>query len=431
MKAQDEKIWFGGYVLALFKGLDAWDKDILALDDFEATLIAGKSSELISAIRALGSVEAKEFEIRRKLARLQRRDIPKVLETLEPSGLIEVDWANAEETEVHEVISRIGDRAGVLTASAAVFEAFSPTVTERIAIEILDLTSRFPRADGEIIQILTDAGYDETEVRQCLEKLRAFELVAKTLETEASQPLIYNPEVFGDGSLNAYQMIADLPMNNKETALKIIRHVHEKPGVPIPKHYDKTIVMLLAKVGIIDLSGIGTRGGSTRKEFPTAPQIWGRFTETALSEDLIDDSKLLLNSFRYGEFYSPSDRGQIQDPLVLVSRLIERGQVGAATAIGEDYPMALARGIVSIVESRIHPGRYFMELRKRDVAEAVRDVLGQGAIISIGDETIQDLPPGTEFTSPEEVRIHKKIPKELIDVRDNLAFELRTHRRQN
>jgi hypothetical protein len=93
--------------------------------------------------------------------------------------------------------------------------------------------------------------------------------------------------------------------------------------------------------------------------------------------------------------------------------------------------MPLARGIVSIVESRIHPGRYFMELRKRDVAEAVRDVLGQGAIVSVGDETLQDLPAGAEFTSPEEVRIHKKIPKELIDVRDHLAFELRTHRRQN
>jgi hypothetical protein len=93
--------------------------------------------------------------------------------------------------------------------------------------------------------------------------------------------------------------------------------------------------------------------------------------------------------------------------------------------------MPLARGIVSIVESRINPGRYFMELRKRDVAEAVRDVLGQGAIVSVGDETLQELPAGTAFTSPEEVRIHKKIPKELIDVRDNLAFELRTHRRQN
>jgi hypothetical protein len=429
VKVHDKKVRLGGYVLALFKGLDAWDTDIPALDDFEATLVAGKASDLISSIRALGSVEVKEFEVRRKLARLHRRDVHSVLDTLDRAGLIAVEWSN-QQTLV-EVKSLIGDRSGVLAAAAAIFEAFSPTPAERIAIEILDLTSRFPRADSEITQSLIGTGFDELDVIKCLKQLEAFQLIAKTLETESARPLIYNPQVFGDDSLDAYQMIANLPMHNKETALKIIMHVHEKPGVPIPQDYDKNIIMLLAKVGIIDLSGIGTRGGTTRKEFPTAPQIWGRFTETGLSEDLIDDSKLLLNSFRYGEFYSPPDRGQIQDPLVLVSRLIDRGQVGAATAIGEDYPMPLARGIVSIVESRIHPGRYFMELRKRDVAEAVRDVLGQGAIVSVGDDILQELPAGAEFTSPEEVRIHKKIPKELIDVRDHLAFELRTHRRQN
>ena len=68
-------------------------------------------------------------------------------------------------------------------------------------------------------------------------------------------------------------------------------------------------------------------------------------------------------------------------PLVLVSSLIAKRSVGPATAISEDYPLPLARGIVSITESQLNPGRFFMELRKTDVAESVRDVLEQNVIL--------------------------------------------------
>jgi len=116
----------------------------------------------------------------------------------------------------------------------------------------------------------------------------------------------------------------------------------------------------------------------------------------------------------------------------LVNALINRGNVGPATAIGEDYPLPLARGIVSITESRLKPGRFFMELRKTDVAESVRDVLEQNVILPAGD-----VPPpeilkkgGGSFFSPESLRVKRQLPDELIEARDSIVFDLRTHRKR-
>lgn len=153
------------------------------------------------------------------------------------------------------------------------------------------------------------------------------------------------------------------------------------------RSFDAKIVKLLIKVGLIDYSKITTLKSSADRYFPTAPHIWGVFTKSSgneLSDDLIDDAKLLLNSFRYGQFYSDSSRGRIKDPSWIVNALIRYGAIGTvtpATAIGTDYPLALSRGIVNIVESIIYPGRYSMELMKLDVAEAVRDVLDKNAIL--------------------------------------------------
>jgi hypothetical protein len=151
-----------------------------------------------------------------------------------------------------------------------------------------------------------------------------------------------------------------------------------------------------------------------------------------LSKDLIDDSKLLLNSLRYGQLYSPSGRGRISSPAVLVNALIDRGQVGPATAIGEDYPLPLARGIVNVTESRLHRGRFFMELRKVDVAESVRDVLEQNVILPAGQvptpEALQR--GGGIFQPPDHTRMKKQLPSELLEARDSLAFELRTYRKR-
>ena len=60
-------------------------------------------------------------------------------------------------------------------------------------------------------------------------------------------------------------------------ALELLEHVRTKPGVPFPAQADKKIVTLLAKTGIIDISGVQLKSGVSTREFPTTPDIWGVF----------------------------------------------------------------------------------------------------------------------------------------------------------
>jgi hypothetical protein len=288
--------------------------------------------------------------------------------------------------------------------------------------------------ESQVVEHLVRKGFADATARKTLDELVSLELLARTTETEAGQPLLYNPHVFRRNASDAYKVLSGLQPKDHEAALEVLEHVRRKPGIPFPPGTNRKIVALLAKAGIIDISGIQLKSGTTQREFPTAPDIWGVFGhgENGLSRDLIDDSKLLLNSLRYGELYSPPGRGRINSPAVLVSALINRGEVGPATAIGEDYPLPLARGIVSITESRLQRGRFFMELRKTDVAESVRDVLEQNVILPAGTMPTPEVMQkgGGVFQPPDHTRMRRQLPSELLEARDSLAFELRTYRKR-
>ena len=213
------------------------------------------------------------------------------------------------------------------------------------------------------------------------------------------------------------------------------RQVKTNPGVPLPSGTDADVLRVLIDVGLIDYSSIRVRGSSKIREFPTIPHVWGIFSATGgdadFDADLVDDAKLFLNSVRYGEFYATPGHGRISDPAILIDRLITRGEVGPATNIGSDYPLPLSRGIVSIVESRIKPGRFHMQLRKEDVAKSVLSILQQGTILGTGGESDETVFGTTgQYQSPETVRVSRKLPSRLQNATDELAFELRSYRKK-
>src|SRR5579884_4302354 len=135
---------------------------------------------------------------------------------------------------------------------------------------------------------------------------------------------------------------------------------------------------------------VSQRRPSQGAYFTTAPHIWDVFDKAAgtpVSTDLIDDAKLLLNSFRYGQFFSTPGRGKIINPSWIVNKLVSEGEIATVrptTAIGQDYPLALSRGIVNVIESPRYPGRYSMELLKTDVALAVKEVLDHQSFLPSG-----------------------------------------------
>jgi hypothetical protein len=248
---------------------------------------------------------------------------------------------------------------------------------------------------------------------------------------------LFNPYVFEGDVVDVVRTLDALNPTERQQAQDILRHIHEQPGVPLPASSDRRILHVLIRVGLVDYSKITTAASEQGVYFATAPQSWGVLAKTTgppLSKDLIDDSKLFLNSLRYGEFYSDPTRGKIISPYWIVNALLRDGAVGVqkpVQAIGEDYPLVWSRGIINVVESRIYPGRYSMELLKRDIASAVRDVLiAQKILPRPKTPTAEEVERAGRFVSPGAVRVEKELPPELRKYHDELIFGLRTMRKR-
>ena len=428
----------GAWIIATNKVLSKFNLDQPVFDPFDATITAGRAGELFSAIRSLGFVKRKKFDAYRKLYKLKSSVTIRVLKIAEALESLDVSWDTDPDSNQVEGVKFLNDsKDEVYKLTSELFRKLHPTTIEAAILDILSNTLLVPQTVREIKNKLIKSRFSEKEAADTIKLVTGLKLISQTKETEKGQKILFNPHAFEGNATDAFGAINGLDSEKKQKAIDILEFVKSNPGIPLRRSFDAEIVKLLIKVGLIDYSKITTLKSKTNRYFPTAPHIWGVFTKFSgneLSNDLIDDSKLLLNSFRYGQFFSTSGRGKIKDPSWIVNALIRAGAIGTvtpATAIGTDYPLALSRGIVNIVESRIYPGRYSMELMKFDVAEAVRDILDQNAILPTQETpSAKDLErAGQFFTSPDAVRVETELPDELKMCQEEIIFGLRTMRR--
>jgi hypothetical protein len=425
----------GAWLVAVYKVLSQYSTDEPALDPLEAIIKAGRAAELFSAVRAAGPVSGERFEMHRKLARLRPSDAKQVIEIAVDQGYISVEWISTTPPAIKTLEFLVNSNDSVLEAAGGIFERLDPTPTAAAVLQILKTTLALPKT-REAVQ--NEFGtVSEKVVKDALQLATALQLVRITDGTEGGSPLVFNPYVFEGGTVDALRMLNSLSAADRQHAQDIVNHVYGSPGVPLPATTNKRILQLLVQVGVIDFSKITTTNSNKGVYFPTAPNAWGVLAKTSgpeLSQDLIDDSKLFINSLRYGEFYSSSNRGKIISPYLIVNALLRDGAIGAqkpATAIGEDYPLAWSRGIINVVESRIYPGRYSMELLKRDVASAVKDVLSTQKILPTPNTpSADDIERAGRFVSPGAVRVEKELPPELKQCHDELVFGLRIMKRR-
>jgi len=420
----------GAWLVAVYKVLSQYSTDEPALDPLEAIIKAGRAAELFSAVRAVGRVDADRFEIHRKLARIRPSDAREIMEIAQQQGFVDVNWSTSTPPTVEALEFLVNSNDSVLEAAGGLFERLDPTPTALGVLQILRATLPMPKTQDTVQNELS--GIPEKAVKEALQLASALKLVSVTDGTHGGSPLIFNPHIFESDVVDTMRTLDSLSPTERQHAQDIVSHVYNSPGVPLPGTTDTRVLKVLIDVGVIDFSKITTTNSVKGKYFPTAPNVWGVLTKTSgpeLSQDLIDDSKLFVNSLRYGEYYSTGNRGKIKNPYWIVNALLRDGAIGTqtpATAIGEDYPLAWSRGIINVVESRVHPGRYSMELLKQDVASAVRDVLtSQKVMPTPSTPSAGDIERAGKFVSPGAVRVEKELPPELKRFHDELVFGLR------
>ena len=304
-------------------------------------------------------------------------------------------------------------------------------------LDLLSGTLLFPRALEELKSELTAKGYKEETFDVAVSFGTDLGLLSKTVETHSGSVLLFNPHAFEGNAADAFKVLNALQPNERQAAVDALAFIKDNPGVPLPAGTDKKVVQTLIKVGIVDLFEDHDGCNFPGRVFRRGSVYWDVFDSTAgapVSADLIDDAKLFLNSLRYGQFFSTPDRGKIIDPWWIVNALVRDGAIAVqkpVRAIGQDYPLALSRGIINVVESPRHPGRFSMEVVKADVAEAVRDVLQQNRFLPKETEiSAQELERAGHFISPSAVRADLKLDKVLRRHHDEIVFGLRTLRRK-
>ena len=113
-------------------------------------------------------------------------------------------------------------------------------------------------------------------------------------------------------------------------------------------------------------------------------------------------AKLLVSALFYGMTQSGAGRGKIEMIGLLLTKLIGGGEVGPATAIGEDYRVLETKGVIRVM--RAVPYGYTMKLLKRDVGEMALKVLTTGEAAST-DQVDRPLPGKmTGYSGPEKTR---------------------------
>lgn len=88
-------------------------------------------------------------------------------------------------------------------------------------------------------------------------------------------------------------------------------------------------------------------------------------------------------------------------PSILIGKLVAGGEIGPATAIGQDYKVLELRRVIKLRHA--FGGRYYMKLLKRDIGELALQVLTKGT----APTTVLGTPPSAAmsgYSGPEQER---------------------------
>lgn len=391
---------------------------------FDATWRAGKAMDLALRLRRHGRLSYEQVQVYASMSGLRESELlTSSLPALVDAGLIEI---TRREGAIVEIEERVGVAAPVLEQAAEVWEGFAPALNERCAIASSDHLAYAPMAEADHRAMLDAEGYDELVQNRALRALAGVNILRRERSIALNDDVLYSPYVWGTEAVNIAEFMSQLPPNERAMLAELSRTAAERPGAAFDAlASSERVVRGAQKVGLVDNATVQTTGGDARG-FAFSPALERMLTRGAT--DVAHERKLFVAHILYGNRYASPGLGRIRDPLLLVQRLIERGEVGPATSIAEGYPLLESRGIVRVDKVG---GRGTLKLVKSDVAEdslaLLRQALGGADEGGHGEAGVAGLwVPGT-FKTPERMRrgLRELEPSVEAEVLSSAVEELR------
>jgi hypothetical protein len=414
-------------IISVAKALAAFQNDSNISAYFGVTRLVGQTGLFLSSLRSQTRIEWRKFVA---LAAHSFIDIPtlklNVKPWLESQGYIEVHGTNDTDT----VICNVLDYDAILRSISEFWRSLGPSVEELLVLEILDQGIRIPTAKSDAFNFLSSNSEDK--VNRALDLASGYGIV-KVIDVHGmGEPIIYSPLIWGDNIGKASRALSHLDNNKRALLLTLIESIRGYQGGPeeaakkwATKNGEPALVEFAVNLGLLDRTEILTKEGGITS-FLTTPHLYGELAATQ-GKDVCDRIRLFLDSIRHGQHYGHWYTGRIQDPVTLLGKLIDTGEIGPCTAIGRDYVLVERAGVVKVKPSASRPGQFSMHVVQTDTVQLIRDILEKKTQPIDMEFRPQGGTPGQDrFVSAEQTRAKiGKLPEPMREAEAEMIRKLR------
>ena len=327
---------------------------------------AGKLYELAFRLRGSGVSPVARYNAVAVSAGISSIEAQRMLlPSLEALGWLRVNRdAASTAVSVEDVVPPVPQ---LLALADRVLDTVGTNETQRAALALLRATSLMPLERTEALQTASTFGDENAE--EALRHLESVNLV-KVVTAEDGRSAVFNPNIWADdqAATNAALRIADSRASREVAAL--VEEVQANPGVPQSHvQVEERWVDFAVSQGLLQRTVVATAGGSEQR-FLFTPHL-GRDAFGIAIGDASGHVRQLVGSMIYAMTYGSY---KLKSGAQFVRALIRDGRAGDASPIGTDYPMLETAGIAAVVPG-ITTGRFSLELRQTDVAEAALKIL--------------------------------------------------------
>jgi hypothetical protein len=358
---------------------------------------AGTVIELAIRLRGSGVAPVSRVEAMALDAGISKRSLhQELLPALESLSLVDLE---RDRDGVVVVVSETVPPLGVLFARAdQILAVAMPEPVERMALEILEMTTVMPITESSAIEACSKLG-SEREARRAIEDLESLHLCSRQ-RSDDGDIILFNPNVWAADREYAEAALRAEDGRVRDALSGLMEEVAATAGLPEAEVQSCEPIWINYAVsqGLLLRSLVATGRGQERS-FLFAPHMGRSAFHEPTGSDPTGHVRQLIGSMVFARRYATN---RLFAPRTFLNRLITDGEAGDASNIGTDYSMLETAGIVRVEKATNY---YKFVLLQPDIAEQAITYLDNAGSSGTSGGGLRDQ---RIYRSPERERARKR-----------------------
>ena len=372
-----------------------------------ATSFAGRAGLFAPALKQAGTISLSRAQILAETEGFTKLDVrERLLPWLEARNLVHVQ--RRQDESIAGIVSLVLTYEPLLEVVAELYDSSEPTPEDRGCVQALAMVSALPTPESEVLHSVASA-IGENPAMLAIELAKNYRIVAHHADYGLPEPVLFSERVWTNFDPRFARALSPLSTADRAVLLEFVNAVRQHQGIPeslmrreANKHNGEHMLNLGLGIGLLNRTQIQMADG-VQRFFLTTPHFYADMG-TEFGNDMCDRVKIFLDSIRNGQHFGHSRTGRLLSPDVLLSKLLNAGEIGPCTAIGTDYVTSERAGIVKVRRSEAKPRQSVLELVQRDTVSKVHDIITTGSLTNSVQMAESDVREGVRFASIEQLR---------------------------